>query len=113
MQDVPEYVRRKGLAFPCYMDARKPAQIDAAHCVRLNWEAFFFSDLYERERFLSDVFLYCGLLTDPISRKRFHPGPDSPRYDYEGVAYYFEDARNRAAFESDPKASRLPGLKMQ
>lgn len=112
MQDVPEFVRRKGLAFQDYLDARRPAVIDVEHCVRLNWETFFFADAWEKERFLSDPVTYCGLLTDPISRTRFRPSQDSPRTVHAGVTYYFQDAAKRELFESDPEALRLPGWKM-
>lgn len=112
MQDVPEFVRRKGLAFQDYLDQRRPAVIDAAHCVRLNYEAFFFADAWERERFLSDPVAYCGLLTDPVSRSRFRPAEDSPRLEHAGVTYYFESAGNRARFEDDPETFSLPGWKM-
>ncbi|NOT31238.1 MAG: hypothetical protein HOP15_12395 [Planctomycetes bacterium] len=112
MQDVPEFVRRKNLAFQDYLDARRPAVIDAEHCVRLNWETYFFADRWERERFLSDPLAYCGLLTDPVSRARFRPGPDAPHLVAGGVAYYFASEENRARFEDDPEAHRLPGWKM-
>jgi YHS domain-containing protein len=112
VQDVPAWVARKGLAFEDYLDARKSAVIDAEHCVRLNWEAYFFADLWERERFLSDPVLYCGLLTDPISRRRFRPTRESPRSLHAGVTWYFESEENRVLFESDPETFRLPGWKM-
>lgn len=112
MQDVPEFVRRAELVFQDYLDSRRAAVIDAAHCVRLNYEAFFFADAWERERFRSDPLLYCGLLTDPISRRRFLPNADSPRTTFEGVTYFFEDARYRELFEEAPEQFRLPGWKM-
>lgn len=112
MQDVPAYLRRKGLAFQDYLDARKPAVIDAEHCVRLNYEAFFFGDPWERERFRSDPLTYCGLLTDPVSRRRFRPTKDSPRAAHAGVDYYFESEENRTRFERDPEALSRPGWKM-
>jgi YHS domain-containing protein len=112
VQDVPAFVVKKGLVFQDYLDERKPAIIDAAHCVRLNWEAYFFGDPWEKERFLSDPVVYCGLLTDPISRRRFRPRPDSPRFRHGEVTYYFENEANRALFEEDPETFRLPGWKM-
>ena len=105
-------VLRKGLAFQDHLDARRPAVIDAEHCVRLNWEAFFFADKWEKERFLSDPVSYCGLLTDPIRRVRFRPREDSPRFVHEGVTYYFLGEDERALFASDPATFRLPGWKM-
>lgn len=112
MQDVPAFVRKKGLGFQDFLDARKPAVIDAEHCVRLNYEAFFFADAWERERFLSDPVTYCGLLTDPISRRRFRPTPDAPSATHGGVEYFFESDANRLRFEEDPETYRLPGWKM-
>lgn len=112
MQDVPTFVRATGLSFVDYLDERRPAVIDAEHCVRLNWEAFFFADAWERERFRSDPLLYCGLLTDPISRQRFRPRASSPRATHEGVTYFFESEDNRSAFEVAPERHRLPGWKM-
>jgi len=112
VQDVPAFVVKKGLAFDDYLDARNPALHDAEHCVRLNWEAFFFGDPWEQQRFLADPTVYCGLLTDPISRRRFRPAPDSPRLLHDGVTYYFEDEAHRALFERDPETFRLPGWKM-
>ena len=112
MQDVPAFVRAKGLTFQDYLDARRPAVLDSEHCVRVNYEAFFFADAWERERFLSDVVTYCGLLTDPIHRRRFRPRADSPRSTHEGVTYFFEDEASRLLFESDPETYRLPGWRM-
>jgi YHS domain-containing protein len=112
VQDVPNFARSAGLAFEDFFDARRPAVIDAEHCVRLNYEAFFFADLWERERFRSDPLVYCGLLTDPVSRTRFRPNASSPRATHEGVTYFFENERNRELFEDDAEKLRLPGWKM-
>jgi YHS domain-containing protein len=112
VQDVPAYVRRKGLAFQDYLDARQPAVIDAEHCVRLNYEAFFFGDLWTRERFLSDPVAYCGSLTDPVSRRRFRPTEDSPRASHGGITYFFESDEHRTRFEEDPELFSRPGWTM-
>ncbi|HEX6882270.1 MAG TPA: hypothetical protein VF530_02755 [Planctomycetota bacterium] len=112
MQDVPAYVRRKGLTFASYLDARRAAVLDAEHCVRLNYEAFFFADRWERERFLSDLVTYCGLLTDPVSRQRFRPRLDAPRASHAGVTYFFEREEHRARFEEDPETFARPGWTM-
>ena len=112
VQDVPGSVQRRQLSFQDYLDARRPAVIDAAHCVRLNYETYFFADAWERERFLSDPILYCGLLTDPISRERFRPSVDSPRFTHRDVSYYFQSEKNRERFEEESDMCRLPGWKM-
>lgn len=112
MQDVPEFVRLKELEFQDFLDHRVPAKIDDEYCVRLNYEAFFFGNLWTRERFVSDPVVYCGLLTDPVSRKRFRPTEDSPRSRHEQVTYFFENEELRQRFLEDPEAYRLPGWRM-
>ena len=112
MQDVPVFIERKGLSFRDYLDRRLPAVIDADHCVRLNYEAFFFGNLWTREQFVSDPTLYCGYLTDPVSKSRFRPDENSPRSTHEKVTYYFEGEDQRALFEKNPDGFRLPGWKM-
>jgi YHS domain-containing protein len=112
VQDVPAYLRRKGLAFQDYLDARQPAVIDAEHCVRLNYEAFLFADLWTRERFLSDPTTYCGLLTDPVTRRRFRPSADSPHASHAGVLYLFEREEHRTRFEEDPELFSRPSWTM-
>lgn len=112
MQDVPGYARRKGLEFRDHLDERLAAELDAEHCVRINYEAYLFGSLYTRERFLSDPLLYCGLLTDPVSKRRFRANADSPAARDGEVTYYFESQAHRSLFEADPEAYRLPGWAM-
>ena len=80
--------------------------------MRLNYETFFFGDLWTRERFTSDAWRYCGYLTDPVSRERFRPAKSSPRTRYEDVTYYFQSEDNREIFQADPEIYRLPGWQM-
>ena len=112
VQDFPVFVERKELTFRDHLDSRQPAIIDADHCVRLNYEGFFFGDLYTREKFVEDPTIYCGYLTDPVSKRRFRPTPDSPRAQHEEVTYFFENAAQRAVFEAEPDDYKLPGWKM-
>lgn len=112
MQDVPQFLAKRGILLDSYLDPRRSAIMDAEHCVRLNWESYFFADLWERERFLDDPVNYCGLLTDPVSRQRFRPTTDSPRLLHEDVRYYFESSATRDIFEAEPEKYRLPTWKM-
>lgn len=112
MQDVPVFVKRKGLEYRDYLDSREAAIIDEEHCVRINYEAYFFGDLWNRERFIADPVAFCGMLTDPITRERFRPSPDSPRTSHEGVVYYFESDDSRVTFRQAPDIYRLPGWAM-
>ena len=108
MQDVPAAVVRRGLSFQDYLDVSRPAVLDAAHCVRFNYEAFFFAGDETRARFLAEPLTYCGLLTDPVSKRRFRPCASSERVEHGGVTYWFEEAAHRAQFEMDPDMYRLP-----
>jgi YHS domain-containing protein len=112
VQDVPGYLARKELSVPCYFDETRTAVLDAAHAVRLNYETFLFSDASLAREFAADPVRYCGLLTDPVSRRRFRPRSDSPRVEDEGVVYFFECAGTQARFRADPAAHRLPGYTM-
>jgi YHS domain-containing protein len=112
VQDVPSAVNRKGLIFQDYFDPARPAVLDAAHCVRLNYEAWFFADDAGRQRFLANPLASCGLLTDPVSKQRFRPAADAPSAECEGVTFYFENGANRDFFVGDPERYRLPHWKM-
>ncbi len=114
VQDVPASLARKGMTWACYMDPSRPAALDPALAVRVNHETYLFADSAARERFREDVVRYCGLLTDPVSKRRFRPTQDSPgATDPEtDVDYWFEDEETRDAFVADPAAYRLPGWRM-
>ena len=91
MQDVLAALVRKGLDFGGYFNPSRPALLDADHAVRVNYETYVFTDVTSRALFMSDPTRYCGLITDPVSKRRFRPHDDSPRAEHDGVAYYFED----------------------
>ena len=112
MQDVPAVILRKGMSFTDYFDPRRPAVLDADHAVRVNYETYLFADEAGAARFREDVVGSCGLLTDPISKRRFRPRPDAPRFEHEGVIYLFPDASARDMFARDPESHRLPGFRM-
>ncbi|GJM20601.1 MAG: hypothetical protein DHS20C15_05160 [Planctomycetota bacterium] len=112
VQDVLYSVQRKGLHFDGYLDATRPAVLDADHCLTVNYETFLFADAANRERFLADVREHCGLLTDPVSKRRFRPGPDAPRAEHAGHSWFFESRANRDMFLRAPDDYRLPGYTM-
>ena len=51
MQDVDAYAKRCGLTFPCYYDVEREAVLDDEHQVRLNYETFFFSEVWMASEF--------------------------------------------------------------
>ena len=104
--------QRAGLRFDGYLDPTRPAKLDGEHCVRINYEAFLFASVQNRDRFLADPIFYCGLLTDPVSKRRFRPGLNAPRTEHDGVLYFFEDPGNLERFARRPDDYRLPGWTM-
>jgi len=107
VQDVPAAVCRRGLSFSDFLDPRRPAVIDDEHCVRLNHEAWFFEDTESRDRFLAEPLRWCGLLTDPVTKRRFRPCESSVSVEHAGVRYWFEMACDAEVFKADPEMYRL------
>ena len=112
VQDVPGFLRRKGLTFVCYFDPSRPAVVDDAHAARINYETYLFATAADRDLFLTDVVAYCGLLTDPVTKQRFRPPASSSRTEHEGVTYVFETSRSQRAFVRRPEDYLLPGYTM-
>jgi len=112
VQDVAEFVRRKGLALNDYFDPSRSAVIDDEHLARINYESFFFADTEARAVFLEDPIRYCGLVTDPVTKRRFRPRPTSPRADFDDVLYLFESGKSQTAFEQMPQDFVRPGYRM-
>lgn len=84
------------------MMPERSAGVDADHYVVVNWEVFFFSTPALKARFAANPIEHCGLLTDPVSKMRFHPTPQSPQVDYNGRPYFFSSDSTAAVFRSDP-----------
>ena len=108
MQDPQIQLLELGLAVPDVLDAARPAVLDAAHRSFVNYETFFFADEADKRRFDADPTASCGVLTDPVTKRRFRPGSDAPRGTYGGRAYVFFDAASKAAFDGTPEAFALP-----
>ena len=113
MRDPETYLTARGIALLDHLDAKKSAQVDSLHRVRLNYEFYFFADEEERAGFVRDPIAACGLLTDPVSRTRFRPTPQSPRTEHAGIPFYFESAANLHAFAAMPDSFLLPRPRMQ
>ena len=112
MQDVAGFLQRRELSFQGYFDPTRPAVIDGEHLARVNYESYLFADESGRSRFLEDPVLYCGLVTDPVSKRRFRPRDDAPRIELEGVLYLFESEGNLDRFCRDTEAHVRPGHTM-
>ena len=108
MQDPQIQLQELGIAVQDAIDPKRPAVLDADHRSFVDFEVFFFADVADKRRFDADPTASCGILTDPVSKKRFRPGSDSPRTSYAGRLYVFLDDASREAFESSPESYARP-----
>jgi YHS domain-containing protein len=96
------YLRLRHVELPSALDGTRPARIDRAFRARVNHELYYFADSTLLRRFQADPLRYCGLVTDPISKRRFRPGARSPRLDFRGRPYFFENRLDREVFSALP-----------
>jgi YHS domain-containing protein len=75
---------------------------DSLH-YRVNGEVYRFSCPRTLERFVERPVLWCGVLRDPVSGRRFIPSVRSPEVYWVGGPYFFESDSTRDDFVSDPK----------
>ena len=104
VQDPQIQLQELGMAIPDLVDPRRPALLDPAHRSFVDYETFFFADEADKRRFDADPRASCGILTDPVTKKHFRPGSDSPRSEFKDRMYVFFDAANKATFEKMPEA---------
>jgi YHS domain-containing protein len=109
---VDAYAKRCGLSFRCYHDVEREAVLDDDHQVRLNYETYFFSEPWMAAEFRADPLRTCGLLTDPVTKQRFHPARGAPRLEHEGVLYFFRTRSSYERFRRRPELYVLPGAWM-
>ena len=101
------YLQQAGLELPCAVEPQQHALLDAKLRAFVNHEVYFFSNQRARRRFLKDPPRYCGLLTDPVSRRRFKPAPGSPHLEYQERWFYFSSDSTRTAFQAAPDSFAL------
>lgn len=70
---------------------------------RVNGEVYRFGTEKTLRRFMSEPVLWCGLLRDPVSGRRFHPSTRSPEVYFIGGPYFFESDSTRDLFVADPR----------
>ena len=112
MQDPQTYLVSRGIKLSSFFDASRPAKVDSLHQERVNWEFYFFADEAERARFAKAPAQNCGLVTDPVSRKRFKPKSKSPHAQHEGTPFYFESDENLKLFAAMPDSFEVPPRRM-
>jgi YHS domain-containing protein len=90
------------VTLPCAVVPGKTAKIDKTLTARLNYEIFMFSGPKARQTFDKNPLAYCGLLTDPVTQKRFQPRNASPQFVYKDRKYFFLSDSTRTAFIATP-----------
>jgi YHS domain-containing protein len=113
VQDPTRYLNELGVTTASLFDSSRPATIDPAHLISLNYETFLFADQDERIRFKLDPTEYCGPLTDPVTLQRFVPVAASPHLDYDNRTYYFWSDSTRSMFEIMPDMYAAPHHRMR
>jgi YHS domain-containing protein len=108
VQDPQIQLQELGISIPDAIDPRKLAVLDTAHRSFVNFETFFFADEADKRRFDADPTTACGILTDPVTKKRFRPGSDPPRGEFAGRMYIFFDAASKDAFDKAPEKFARP-----
>jgi YHS domain-containing protein len=86
---------------------KRLAKLDPELMAWINHELYCFSDRASLRRFQHDPLKYCGLVTDPVSRARFHPSPRSPRLEYRQRPYYFMAESTLTTFKAMPDSFAL------
>lgn len=112
MQNPEIFLNQLGVNLVCAMDPSKPAIIDATHRVSVGYETYFFADSSSMTKFLSDLSHYCGMLTDPVTLRRFRPNRQSPSTSYDDRMYFFSSDSTKQMFDMMSDMYAYPNLKM-
>lgn len=70
---------------------------------RVNGEVYRFANERSLRRFMQAPHLWCGLVRDPVSGRRFLPSSLTPSAYWVGGPYYFESEETKSAFVEDPR----------
>lgn len=84
------------------MDTRLLGSLSPDLQFRVNGEVYRFASERTLERFMQEPWLWCGVLRDPVTERRFVPGRYSAERYFVGGPYFFENDSTAALFEADP-----------
>ena len=112
VQGPDQPIKGMNLTIPSAIDPSRPAVIDEAHRLFVNYEVYYFADDALKARFQADPVSYTGMLTDPVTLERFQPDTRSPRREFGGRIYYFPGAGSASTFDADPDRFAIPHYKM-
>ena len=102
MQSPEKYIGQLHLTVPDLVEPGKPARIDSSQRVWIGHDIFYFASADDKAAFTSNPLRYAKRLSDPVTLKRFAPGPYSPKTAYNGRNYYFADSKTFARFKAHP-----------
>ncbi len=92
------------------VDPRELGSLNVALQYKVNGEVYRFSSVETMRRFVLHVPLWCGVLRDPVTGRRFVPGARSPQVEWKAGPYYFESDSTRAQFEAAPERYEVKRL---
>jgi YHS domain-containing protein len=102
VEDPTPYLAEKKIRVPCAVRPELEASLDPALRVRINHENFLFSSAAAMAAFEADPLRYVDRLTDPVTRVRFQPLVDSPKFEDVDQTWYFASEESRSTFLVEP-----------
>lgn len=85
------------------VDPTQLGSLSPALQFRVNGEVYRFANEKALRRFMQAPHLWCGVVRDPVSGRRFLPSSLTPQAYWVGGPYFFESESTKAAFVDDPK----------
>lgn len=70
---------------------------------RVNGEVYRFANERTLQRFVQTPDLFCGVVRDPVTARRFVPSAHSPQAYWVGGPYFFESESTKTTFVDDPQ----------
>lgn len=98
MQQPEFFLNQLGIELPCIVDESRMARLDEEHRAFINYEAYYCSDARALKKFSRKPWKYLDEVTDPVSKRRFHPDKGSPQVEHAGRRFFFQSEENREAF---------------
>lgn len=102
-QDPERYLREMKISLRCPVRPSRRAIFDSSLRLTLNQDIFFFSSRSARKLFQKDPLRYATVLTDPVTRARFHPTKASPHVTFRGRDYWFAADSTLVRFQAQPE----------
>ena len=84
------------------VDPKKLGSLSNLLHYRVNGEVYRFSSERTLQRFMQSPTMWCGVVRDPVSGRRFLPSRRSPTAYWVGGPYFFESESNKDQFVEDP-----------